>query len=810
MAIEFPFRFNQQYQPGSIPQFGSFGPANISSMLQSSISKLADPMIARLKELELANDANKMKKAFLGTAAASAPAAAATPAPGDAQSKGVLGTPAAPFVNPAASAGSAGGSFALGQGMDPSSAEPTEGGVGTVRPSSMLEAGKIGIAGVETSGRPDAYTAKGPDVVRAGGRIDNAWGKYQVMGDNIGPWTEKHLGRRMTKEEFLASSEAQERVFEGEFGSYLDQYGNLRDAASKWFTGQPLKQATARGANDRYTTVPAYIQQMEGHIKRAYAGGAPEPQAAPTASFAPPVTPAPTPAATAAVGAPGGAPAVSGGNPAYPLPRREGPQPGGPNTAPQQAAFTAPELGGGQRPVAPEVAPRRVQTQALGPDGQPLPPGQQPAAPLPSGQPPNPQPQPPPPPPVQPPPPAIPAVVPVAPPAQARADVALPSNVPAEYMTLQTPTASPSPAPPSRVAPAATVLPPQQVAAGVPLPQAPARMPQQQQVAPQQQQQRVISPVDPAAERFLLQALSVAKTPEDVMKIGQELIKLRQGEKPSIHITPDGRVLEYSPGSRTTRELDSGGKAAPTVDIEVSPGVKRRFQWNPKSQRYDIPVGGDTGPIEDPKAWEKAKDLREKFDAEPETRKYRTAQTALHSVRSSAESGTGVGDLSLIYSYIKMLDPDTGVREGELALASQTGSLSDRVVNTYNNILNGQKLSDKQRKQFVDEASRLLVVRSKGVQEHVDWVTGAARRAKLNPEDVIRFRPHQHEPWTPPAGRDDPGGTDPELAANAPGSREDLPVNLGADWDLAKKNARTPGLSGKWGRWPDGSVTQLR
>jgi len=640
--------------------------------------------------------------------------------------------------------------------------------------------------------------------VLANGNYAN--GKYQVMATNVGPWTEKWLGVRMTPEQFRASPEAQERVFEGEFGSYLDKYGNLKDAASMWFSGRPFKQAVAAGAKDININVPEYVRRVYSHIQKA--GGVPQPQAAPTASFAPPASPAPTPAAAAAVGAPaapGGAPAgaFSGGNPAMPLPQRGAPDP-------RETAFVTPDLGAGQRPAAPEVAPRRVQTQALGPDGQPLPPQSQPAPALPSGPPPNPQPQPPPPPPVQPPPPPIPPVTPPVPPPQAA--VELPDDVRAEYAALQTPrAASATPAAP-RVAPATAAPPPGQVVAGgpVPLPQAPARMPQQQlpvvtpQPAPGGPPPRV-RPVDPQAEQFLMNALRLARTPEDVYKIGQEIIKIRQGEKPSIHITPDGRVLEYSPGTGTTRVLDAGGKAPQTAKGPDG----RDYAYNPNTGKYDTPVGPETG-YEDPKAWDKAKDLREKFDAEPETRKYRTSQTAVHQIRSSADSGTGVGDISLIYQYIKMLDPDTGVREGEIALAGQTGSLPDRITNFYNNAVSGQKLSDKQRKQFADEASRLLQVRSKGMEEHVEWLKGAARRNKLNPDDIIRYRPYQHEPWTPPAGRNDPGGIDEEIAANAPGRAPERPISLGRTVEEAERNARTPGLSGRWVKWPDGTVERMR
>jgi hypothetical protein len=57
------------------------------------------------------------------------------------------------------------------------------------------------------------------------------------MGKNIGEWTEKWYGKRLTTQEFLNNREAQDKVFAGEFGSYVDKYGGPEAAARVWFGG---------------------------------------------------------------------------------------------------------------------------------------------------------------------------------------------------------------------------------------------------------------------------------------------------------------------------------------------------------------------------------------------------------------------------------------------------------------------------------------------------------------------------------------------------------------------------------------------
>lgn len=121
---------------------------------------------------------------------------------------------------------------------------------------------KQAIAGIESGGK---YDALGP-ITRNG---DRAFGKYQVMGANIPAWTKEALGQSMTPAEFLASPEAQERVFETQFGKSVAKYGNPADAASVWFSGRPLAKA-GNAADVLGTTVPQYAQKFMA----AYEGGA--------------------------------------------------------------------------------------------------------------------------------------------------------------------------------------------------------------------------------------------------------------------------------------------------------------------------------------------------------------------------------------------------------------------------------------------------------------------------------------------------------------------------------------------------------
>ena len=111
------------------------------------------------------------------------------------------------------------------------------------------------IAGIESAGSGD-YSAIGPQTKTG----DRAIGRYQVMGANVPEWTKAALGRSMTPQEFAASPEAQDAVFDHRFGQYVQKYGP-EGAAKAWFAGEGgMKNG---GARDQLgTSVDQYGQKF--------------------------------------------------------------------------------------------------------------------------------------------------------------------------------------------------------------------------------------------------------------------------------------------------------------------------------------------------------------------------------------------------------------------------------------------------------------------------------------------------------------------------------------------------------------------
>ena len=102
-------------------------------------------------------------------------------------------------------------------------------------------------------------------------RGDRAYGRYQVMGDNIPSWTAQYYGRRLTPQQFLMSNAAQDAVVRGRLKSYVDKYG-YRGAASAWYSGNPNLHTSTRPQ----TGGPSIKGYVDSVMNRAstYKGGA--------------------------------------------------------------------------------------------------------------------------------------------------------------------------------------------------------------------------------------------------------------------------------------------------------------------------------------------------------------------------------------------------------------------------------------------------------------------------------------------------------------------------------------------------------
>lgn len=140
---------------------------------------------------------------------------------------------------------------------------------------------------------------------------------------------------------------------------------------------------------------------------------------------------------------------------------------------------------------------------------------------------------------------------------------------------------------------------------------------------------------------------------------------------------------------------------------------------------------------------EAERNIRKEYN--DQTKVYQDVKAAYGRVKVSEDSA--VGDLSLIFGYMKMLDPGSVVREGEFATAQNAAGVPERITNLYNKVISGERLNAGQRKSFKGQADKLF--QSAGEQEKVVR-QGLSRIAKgygLNEQNIFYT-----EKESPPSG----------------------------------------------------------
>ena len=113
------------------------------------------------------------------------------------------------------------------------------------------------ISNIESGGR---YDLLGP-VTKTG---DRAYGRYQIMGNNIPEWTKAALGRSMTPQEFLADTNAQDATFKHRFTQYVNAYGP-GGASRAWFAG-PGGMNNPNATDQLGTSVAGYERRFLGGL----------------------------------------------------------------------------------------------------------------------------------------------------------------------------------------------------------------------------------------------------------------------------------------------------------------------------------------------------------------------------------------------------------------------------------------------------------------------------------------------------------------------------------------------------------------
>lgn len=232
-----------------------------------------------------------------------------------------------------------------------------------------------------------------------------------------------------------------------------------------------------------------------------------------------------------------------------------------------------------------------------------------------------------------------------------------------------------------------------------------------------------INPLDAMRARFSpeesvqLQALSLPKKPNvQTFKPGEVVRNMDTGEV--VYQAPD-KAPEAPSGVRE-------------YQFAKDQGYKGSYeQWVLAQKRAGAPsVAVNTN---DPTAVARAA-LSFQKDYRDATKASFTRASAYNSMLEASKDPTGKGDLTMVYSYIKALDPESVVREGEIDLVNANRSIPDRVKGYAQRLATGKSLLPHERQDMLEQARNLSFTDYSRSRSDIKAFRDNAQRLGLDPE----------------------------------------------------------------------------
>jgi hypothetical protein len=187
-------------------------------------------------------------------------------------------------------------------------------------------------------------------------------------------------------------------------------------------------------------------------------------------------------------------------------------------------------------------------------------------------------------------------------------------------------------------------------------------------------------------------------TEEEIEQVTQVTSSLTNSASPSNNIQPNVNTATPSPtnpfGSLTKRQVLALAlsEGASSKDLEEIGSVYDMLATDSQT------VSSETMQVAD--------SLRTEYFKRTQENNWIEIVNSYDKVVNTSD--TAAGDVSLIFAFMKMLDPGSVVREGEFATAENTAGIPERITQQYNKALEGDRLSKNQRAAFKNEAGRVF------------------------------------------------------------------------------------------------------
>lgn len=129
-----------------------------------------------------------------------------------------------------------------------------------------------------------------------------------------------------------------------------------------------------------------------------------------------------------------------------------------------------------------------------------------------------------------------------------------------------------------------------------------------------------------------------------------------------------------------------------------------------------------------------ARNLANDYIRQSET--FVTRLDAVERIKKARENPGAVADLDIVFAFMKMLDPNSVIRESEQASAENAAGVPERIRNVFNRVFEGAKLGLEQREDFLRQAESIFATSQRQQEALMDRVRKQAQAGGI-PEDVV-------------------------------------------------------------------------
>jgi hypothetical protein len=129
--------------------------------------------------------------------------------------------------------------------------------------------------------------------------------------------------------------------------------------------------------------------------------------------------------------------------------------------------------------------------------------------------------------------------------------------------------------------------------------------------------------------------------------------------------------------------------------------------------------------------------LRVRNDVTRNSADFLAAQTGYNKVTAAARTDSPAGDMSLIFGFMKVLDPGSIVKEGEFATVQNSAGVPEQIRGVWNRLLRGERLTPEQRQDFAHQAREQYMPLIESQQRLVRDAQAFAERNSLPFRDIV-------------------------------------------------------------------------